>query len=313
MVSNMKNVIYFCPNVTAPTGGIKVIHRHSELINKIGGNSAVYYHTGLKSNKIDWFVHNASIKTDNVFNPDSDFVILPESMIFGFWKELRNLNIEYGVFIQNGYLVRKGIDEKELEECYANAALLLCISEDAVNCVFQFFPREMHKIVRVTYSVNSNIFKFGKKDKIITYMPRKMIEHSKLLIPALSNRLPQNWRIVAIENMSEAQVAECLACSQIFLAFSDFEGLPVPPVEAAFSGNFVIGYTGQGGREYWNRPIFTGIENGDIAQFLDAILNKVHGIEDGNLNISDSHLTFLKELFSEELEMKLLKKMLLRL
>ena len=309
----MKRVVYFCPNVTAPTGGVKVIHRHSELINQIGGDSAVFYHVGFNSNKIDWFGHNAVIKTDSVFNPDADFVILPESLIFGFWKELKKLNIEYGIFIQNGYLVRNGIDEKELEECYENASLLFCISEDVINCLYQFFPRQIHKVVRVTYSVDTDIFRFGQKSKTIAYMPRKMFEHSKLLIPALLSRLPESWRIIAIENMNEAQVAETLTHSQIFLAFSDFEGLPIPPVEAALSGNFVIGYTGQGGKEYWNRPVFTAIESGDIAGFLDATLQKVYGVENGNLNIAEGHLTFLRELFSKEMEIKLLRMMLQRI
>ena len=310
---DMKRVVYFCPNVTAPTGGVKIIHRHSELINQIGGSSAVYYHVGLVDNKIDWFSHNASIKTDNVFIPEIDFVILPESMIFNFWRELKSLNIGYGIFIQNGYLVRNGIPEEEIDTCYESAALLFCISDDVVNCIYQFFPQHFHKVVRVTYSIDTNVFRIGKKEKIITYMPRKMKEHSNLLIPTLSNRLPEGWKIVPIENMSEAQVADTMSKSQIFLAFSDFEGLPIPPVEAALSGNFVIGYTGQGGKQYWNRPIFTAIEAGDIAGFLDATLQKVHGVEKDNIIITENHLSFLKELFSKDMEIKMLRKMLQRI
>ena len=52
--------------------------------------------------------------------------------------------------------------------------------------------------------------------------------------------------------------------SEIFLSFSNLEGIGIPPVEAALSGNKVIGYTGGGGIEYWKEPIFTKIENGEI-------------------------------------------------
>ena len=40
--------------------------------------------------------------------------------------------------------------------------------------------------------------------------------------------------------------------------------LPLPPTEAALAGNQVIGYTGEGGGEYWKKPIFTEIKTGEI-------------------------------------------------
>ena len=46
------------------------------------------------------------------------------------------------------------------------------------------------------------------------------------------------------------------------------EGLGIPPIEAAIAGNKVIGYTGKGGNEYWNNPIFTEIAHGDISGFI---------------------------------------------
>ena len=32
---------------------------------------------------------------------------------------------------------------------------------------------------------------------------------------------------------------------------SNLEGLGLPPLETAIAGNKVIGYTGEGGKEYW--------------------------------------------------------------
>ena len=50
------------------------------------------------------------------------------------------------------------------------------------------------------------------------------------------------------------------------------EGLGLPPIEAAIAGNKVIGYTGEGGKEYWKKPIFTEIPHGNISKFIDEIL-----------------------------------------
>ena len=309
----MKRIIYFCPKVSVPYGGIKVIHRHSQVINEIGGQSCVYYHAGESTNKIDWFHHNAEIKSDNRFDPSNDFVILPECWIMESWKLLKKVNIEYGVFIQAPYQVRHGINENDIEECYETAKFLICISEDVVNCVFQFFPAHVDKIIRVSTSVNTSLFRIGSKENIIAYMPRKMVHHSELLIPVLRARLPEAWRIVPIDNMSESGVAEVLTTSQIFLAFVDLEGLGLPPIEAALSGNFVIGYTGQGGKEYWNRPIFNEIQTGDISGFIDSTLQKVNAIETHNLKIGENHLLVLKKLYSSEMEKKLLKSMMERI
>jgi glycosyltransferase involved in cell wall biosynthesis len=113
--------------------------------------------------------------------------------------------------------------------------------------------------------------------------------------------------------MSETEVARTLAASRIFMAFSDFEGLPIPPVEAALAGNFVIGYTGQGGREYWNPPVFEAIESGDIVRFIDVVLKRVNDMDTFGLCVGVNHLTMLTEYFSKEMEAKTLKKMIERI
>ena len=44
-----------------------------------------------------------------------------------------------------------------------------------------------------------------------------------------------------------------------------------------FPSNFnkIIGYTGEGGKEIWNKPIFTEIPNGNILKFVDIILKNL--------------------------------------
>ncbi|MDE1184457.1 hypothetical protein [Paraburkholderia sp.] len=306
----MKNIIYFCPRINRPIGGIKVIHRHSELINTLGGQSEIYYDRPIEADTVDWFPHNAKIRTEYGFDPDSDLVILAESVVFDSWRRLKDAGVEYAIFVQNGYLVTESISQQEARECYAGAKHIICISDDAIRCVFQFFPQHIDKVIRVIYSVDSALFAPGEKENIITYMPRKMKLHSSVLVPLLEERLPENWRVVPIENMSEVEVATTLAKSRIFLAFSDFEGLPVPPVEAALAGNFVIGYNGQGGREYWNPPIFESIDSGDLVRFMDAVLKKVNDIDRYDLTLGDNHLIMLRDHFSKEMEVRMLKNML---
>jgi glycosyltransferase involved in cell wall biosynthesis len=79
--------------------------------------------------------------------------------------------------------------------------------------------------------------------------------------------------------MDENGVAAILGKSKIFLSFSELEGCPLPPVEAALSGCHVIGYTGEGAKEYWDKEIFTEIYSGDIRAFVNAIMNKIAEID----------------------------------
>jgi hypothetical protein len=306
----MKKVIYACPSKNKPVGGVKVIHRHSELLSRMGINSEVFY--AYDTNKtVNWFNHNAQIKSDSKFEAGRDFVILPECLIFDLWKKLKNIGVEYGIFVQNGYLINKNIRPDEIDACYASAKSIICISEDAMRCIRSFTPSASNKLVRVIYSVDQNIFfPSEKKENIITYMPRKQKKHSDLLIPSLYKKLPKGWKIQPIDGMTETQVAAALSKSKIFLAFSDFEGLPVPPVEAALCGNFVIGYTGQGGKEYWKAPIFTEIESGDIVDFLEKTLCKVNHIENSGIKINEDDLNWIKAHFSTNHEMQLLRGML---
>ncbi len=140
-------------------------------------------------------------------------------------------------------------------------------------------------------------------------MPRKMADHANRVVSALKGVLSsKSWSIEPIHNMNEQQVAESLSHSIIFLAFSEFEGLPVPPVEAALSGNYVIGYDGQGGKEYWKSPNFQKIQQGDIQDFVRKVLTRVSYIESKKIDLSEmnSGINVLSEHFSKENEVKLL-------
>ena len=49
----------------------------------------------------------------------------------------------------------------------------------------------------------------------------------------------------------------------------------MPPAEAALAGNMVVGYTGTGGNEYWQQPLFTKINSGEINKFVLKIIEKI--------------------------------------
>ena len=191
-----------------------------------------------------------------------------------------------------------------LKKSYDGANLIITTSKYSVSYLNNMFPNLKKKIFKVNLSVDSNKFKINKKTNLITYMPRKLPEHSNLLLFYLKNLLPKNWRILPLVNVSEKKIIRSLSISKIFLSFSNFEGLGIPPIEAALSGNKVIGYVGGGGSEYWKKPIFTKVENGEIEDFAKKIIKNIKSYKKNWIIKSKKSRLQLSNYYSKKSEKK---------
>ncbi len=195
-------------------------------------------------------------------------------MSFNLCSDAQEIRFSCRNFFQNCYYTHVNFNSENpnaIAEAYRDADLILSISQDTPEYFIHIFKVPAEKMVLERYSIDASLFRPGKKSKIITYMPRNMGPHSARVVSALHPLIPQGWQIRALDSMTEREIASHLGESIIFLAFSEFEGLP-PPVEAALSGNIVIGYHGQGGQEYWDEPSFISIEQGDVQQFVKKLL-----------------------------------------
>ena len=306
----MINLIYILPSEKGPAGGIKVSLKHSEIVNKFEKkfSSQILFikkkktskwknslnkliktkrekFSGWKLNEIiidkknqqNWFKNKINLKKDLNFDKKKDFIIIPE--IFAHFANdlcIKN-NINYAIFVQNGLAINFTNDYKSLDQAYSNAKFILTVSKHIDDCIKFVFPNCKNKIIQINQSIKQQKLNFNSKRNLITYMPRKLPSHSKLVLFFLKNYLPTNWKILPLDNISQENVFKLLKKSKVFLSFSNLEGFGLPPLEAAISGNVVIGYTGEGGAEYWHNPIFKKIEQGNILDFvkkINIIINK---------------------------------------
>lgn len=287
-------LIYLCHPIKKAIGGVKVIYRQAALVNQLlseRGSSAVVMHPNTLFFRVNWFDTNVFIKRgffkwrwmgkpslskiDGFFNPQTQAVVIPELWARKYGDQLAELGVTYAIFVQNGYYISKG-DPKILDRAYQGARCVLTISEDASRCVALAFPGTESRILRMHYSVDTTRFRPDRhKENIITYMPRKLADHSAKVMFFLRHHLPAHWKVVPISGLNEDGVANLLQKSKIFLSFSHFEGCPLPPLEAALSGNQVIGYTGQGAKEYWMSEMFEEIESGNVAHFAERVIAKI--------------------------------------
>lgn len=292
-----KSIVFLCPSTNVPTGGVKVIYNQAALINSLRGElTASVLHPMIPDFNCTWFNHGATFKRDLEFDLQNDFVMIPEFWAVPHARLLHRMGVHYGLYVQGGYVMglRGSNYGEEHDDAYHNAALILAISDDTVECIKMAYPECADRAYRVHYSVNPDKFiASSNKENIICYMPRRMKSHSLLVTFFLNKKIPPHWRIESIDGLNEDGVAAILAKSKIFLSFSELEGCPLPPVEAALSGCQVIGYTGEGAKEYWDEEIFTEIYSGDIKAFVRAVLNKIDEIDSSP---SGSHATAIKNL-----------------
>jgi hypothetical protein len=300
------NVIYIVPSEKNITGGEKVIYRHSEILNKVLKNISSeiiplkrnklskyknsffkilnkknkYAGWGLddieiKSNhKPKFVIYNTKFRNKFAFNKNTDFVILPEIFAHLANDLLIKYEIPYAIFVQNGFALDSTNDFASLKNAYKRAKLILSVSESTTKMIKNVFGSFSKKIFKINLSVGSvKLEDRLNKKNLITYMPRKLPTHSQKLLFMLKSKLLKTWSIKALDNIvNENELYNILKKSKIFLSFSHMEGLGLPPLEAAKEGNKVIGYTGEGGKEYWKKPIFTEIPYGNLDLYLNEIL-----------------------------------------
>ena len=300
------NVIYFVGSEKEISGGEKVIYRHSMLLNTCFKNitseiiplkrskiskykNSLYKILNKKKKYTGWDISDVKIKAKHktnfkskhikfknnlFFDRNIDFVIIPEIFAHLANDILIKNKIPYAIFVQNGFALNFTNNYQSLDNAYKNAKIILSVSEDTTKTISNVYENYSKKIFNINLSVGSNEFKPRlQKKNIISYMPRKLPEHSQKLLFMLKNKLPSNWKVQALDKISnEKKLFNLLGKSKIFLSFSHMEGLGLPPLEAAKEGNKVIGYTGEGGKEYWKKPIFTEIPYGNLNMYINEIM-----------------------------------------
>jgi hypothetical protein len=287
-------LVFLCPAIKKAVGGVKVIYRQAALMNELlrpAGGCASVLHPNTWRFKVQWFESHVPLrrahfkwrwvgkpsKSDirGVFDPARDVLVVPELWVRKYGVQLLEAKVPYVIYVQNGYYINKGRPD-DLDRAYRGAKCILTISEDASRCVAMAFPGVQERILRVHYSIDvGNFNPHRPKENLITYMPRKLADHSAKALFFLRNHLPPHWKIQPIDGLNESGVADLLSRSRIFMSFSHFEGCPLPPLEAALSGNRVVGYTGQGAREYWHADVFDEIESGDLVSLAQQVLRRV--------------------------------------
>lgn len=310
----MQMKIYIvCPEIKAPTGGIKQLYKLGEILQKNNFDVAILH--GKRGFKNTWFHCDVKVKYypflffkinklirkkkfKYIFKdffqllfmkkslPEQDVILIyPE--IYG--PQLHTItNNKYIIYNQNCYYTFNLFPflENLQPNTYNNINFIgfLTVSKDSETYLNRAFPDKNTQ--RIQLGINP-VFSFNdKKEKIIAFMPRKLKEDFNQIYHLLTNNPHlKDWRWQPIDNCTEEEVAEILQKSAVFLSLNYNEGFGLPPVEAMTCGCYVIGYAGNAGSEYLLKEFSTKIPDRNILEFVNKLEEVVIRFNENSLSL----------------------------
>ena len=300
-------LFFFCYENKFPTGGNKICYRHVELLNRLGVDAAILHPRA--SFRYVQFAHQPPVVGfDSLRLAANDVLVLPEDLgpqHLGFAPQIRRIVFNQGV--NNMFKKYSLMDDRPL--VHQVESVLGCFAVSDQNARYLRFAFPSLKVERLFLSLNLELFNGGdrsQKHREISFIASKNQADVVQVVNLLRIRgLCRDWRFTPIHCMSEREVADTMRRSALFLSFGHPEGLCLANLEAMASGCKLIGYSGVGGREYFQPGLACEIPVGDIQAFVEVVEKSVleyEGDRDEFLSQSASSQRFVRENYSPERE-----------
>jgi glycosyltransferase involved in cell wall biosynthesis len=241
-----RRILYLSRNYEKPAGGVRVAHHHVRMLCNNGFDAMLLLS---RNPGKQFFASEApSFVLDSAFKvEDTDTVVIPEAWD-GYLQRLAKIGCQKVIFCQNHFYIPYGLGGARDYSEYGVRRVFCC--SDVISL---YLKRVLHTDAPVVHNgIDLSLFTPGAKKRQIAFMPRKMPQEA-MFIRQTFRRLYPRWERtpwIAIQNVSESEVARILRESEIFLSLARLEGLGLPPIEAMASGAAVVGFHGDGGREY---------------------------------------------------------------
>lgn len=255
--SGRPTLYYLSPAEKEPSGGIKVIYRHVDLLNEHGMPAAVFHEP--EGFRCSWFRNQTRIVSGRSirFHAD-DILVVPECYGAGLHllpPEVRKVILNQGPHHTFDRINLADTGPGAPYEQLTNLHGILTVSQDGAELLRLAFPATRIAVVRNV--IDQDIFRLGREPARhrIGYVPSRRPEelHQLLhLVRALGIGTADGWELVPIQGRTENEVASILRSCAIFLSLSDRDGFGLPPAEAMACGSYVVGYPGGGGREFFD-------------------------------------------------------------
>lgn len=274
-----RTVYFLTPDWRRPSGGVRVMYRHVDILNEVGIPAAVLHQRpGFRST---WFDHQTRIENvrTTAVGPD-DILVLSELDV----DRLLDLDPmpRHIVLNQSGHLTWNRSGDRVAEHHLHSKALLGVVVVSAHSAELVSYAYPSLKVRRIWNSVDAATFFPGDEQRApqICCFPRRGRQELEQVLHLLQGREAlRGWSAVMLDGMRQADLAAALRRSRIALALSGQEGFGLPAAEAMACGAYVVGFHGFGGREFFRPEFSAPVESGDIVAVARAVERAV--IADG--------------------------------
>ncbi len=298
-----------CPDWDKPAGGVRTQYRAVDALNDAGLAAAIVHKRA--GFACSWFAHTTRIvPAGDVVVGEKDVIVVPE------WYGPAILDLPTGVrqviFNQNAYLTLDSLTSGPAAAApylhNPDLVAVLVVSDDSAEVLEHAFPGT--PIRRIHLGIDPAIYHppAGAARRRIAYMPRRRADEASQVLQLLELRgVLDRWETVAIDGCSEAEAADLLRSSRIFLSFSEREGFGLPPCEALACGCLVVGFDGFAGREFFRLPFAESVEDGDVVAFARAAERLARRVEEDSAAmaaVSQAGARFVLDRYSRTTEQR---------
>lgn len=261
-----RRIIYVLEPFPSPHGGVGVIYRHVEILMAHGFSAFVHLP---ERPEIDFYQTSARQLIGGFALDTSDILVIPEILGWAL-RQFKPLPIRRLMFCQSHMLPPLEHPRDALAQWGVHGIIA---SSAAIRNDLQS-NYGLSDIPLIPCAVDATRFAPARhKKRQIAYMPRKRPEEAAAIEAEFKRRHARAdvpW--VPIDQVPQTEVARILSESSVFLSLpADRESLGLPPLEAMASGCLVVGYHGEGGREYINDLNGWWAETGDRGSCVDGL------------------------------------------
>lgn len=273
-----RRIIYLSRRFGYPLGGVKISYRHVELLRKNGFDAYIL----LVNQDDDKFV---DVKVPEL-RPGRDFAVRPNDVYIvpePWAPQLRHVgaleNPSY-VFVQNHYYMYHGLRGARSYQELGISGVFCCgdVIADALK-------KQLHVDAGVVHNgIDLGLYRPLEKKRQIAYMPRKMRKGAFYAQSCFRQRFPELADVawVEIDKMTEAEVVRHLGESPVFLTLGRMEGFGLPPLEAMASGCAIVGFHGDGGREFATKDNGFWCDPEDWDAVVEGLGSAISDFDKGN-------------------------------
>lgn len=246
--NTMEKIFYICPDFAPPSGGIKRLYTHVQILRDNGYDAYIVHFN--KGFRLTWFDHSVPIIyfSDNPSFSSADTLVIPE-VFPGLAKKLRDVPRKV-VIALNPHSIFKFMDPGEDWKDYGVSWVM---TNSPTIKKFIEWSMGIENVILIGTAIDRNMFYYspGEKTRKVSYITRKdsispIVEN--ILLSRKDGQRP--FEFFRIENLPIKDYAKVLRQSEIFLATSSFEGFPRSIIEAMACGCICIGFDGICGKDY---------------------------------------------------------------